>query len=151
MINQGTLVQAGSPAPQEAAAAPIALPPLREDLKLFPGAAHRDGSLSWRILDPLRNQFYEIGWLEFELLARWSSHADADGLIAQVEDETTLSPEREEVEELIGFLSTNQLLAPGSARIRSDLRGRLLRKERPWYETLLHHYLFFRVPLVRPD
>jgi putative peptide zinc metalloprotease protein len=39
------------------------LPPLREDLKLLPGSPHRDGSPSWRIHDPLRNQFFEIGWL----------------------------------------------------------------------------------------
>ena len=127
------------------------LPPLREDLKLLPGSPHRDGSPSWRIHDPLRNQFFEIGWLEFELLVRWSANADAAGLIGQVEEETTLSPTLAEIEELVAFLNTNQLLAPGSARIRGDLRMRLRRKSRPWYETLLHHYLFFRVPLVRPD
>ncbi|MBM3346268.1 MAG: hypothetical protein FJY55_07230 [Betaproteobacteria bacterium] len=129
----------------------VQLPPLREDLKLLPGSPHRDGSPSWRIHDPLRNQFFEIGWLEFELLARWASGGDPEGLIEQMEEETTLSPTLAEVEELVAFLNANQLLAPGSARIRGELRTRLRRKSRPWYETLLHHYLFFRVPLVRPD
>jgi len=49
---------------------PIKPPALRQDLKLFDGPRHRDGSPSWRILDPVRNKFFEIGWLEFELLAR---------------------------------------------------------------------------------
>ena len=106
MINQGTLVQAGStPSPESAPELP--LPPLREDLKLLPGAAHRDGSPSWRILDPRRNQYYEIGWLEFELLARGESHAPADGLIAQVEEETTLAPECGEVVQVTLFVNTD--------------------------------------------
>jgi len=61
------------------------LPRLREDLKLYPGAPLRDGSPSWRILDPVRNAFFEIGWLEFELLARWSGHRDGAQLLAQVD------------------------------------------------------------------
>ncbi len=92
---------------------PVQLPALRQDLKLLPGSSHRDGSPSWRIHDPLRNQFYEIGWLEFELLARWSAHGDVQSLIEQVEQETTLSPTPEEVGELLQFLGINQLLAPG--------------------------------------
>ena len=64
------------------AAQPVALPPLREDLRLYPGTAHRDGSPSWRILDPIRNSFFQIGWLEFELIARWKEHRDAASLAA---------------------------------------------------------------------
>ena len=47
------------------------LPALREDLKLFPAAANRDGSPAWMIQDPVSNRFFRIGWLEFELLSRW--------------------------------------------------------------------------------
>src|SRR5687768_14967697 len=86
----------GKPAPESPK-----VPELRQDIKLYPGPRHRDGSPSWRILDPVRNRFFELGWLEFELLARWSDHARVDGLIAQVEAETTLRPTDEEV---IGFI-----------------------------------------------
>jgi putative peptide zinc metalloprotease protein len=117
----------------------------------MPGPRHRDGSPSWRILDPVRNQFFEIGWLEFELLARWSQHGTAPTLIAAVAQETPLSPVPEEVDELVKFMTTNQLLAPKSVEVRKDLRARVRSKTKPWYETLLHHYMFFRMPLVRPD
>lgn len=129
----------------------IALPLIRQDLQLLPGARHRDGSPSWRIHDPVRNQFFEIGWLEYELLARWANHADANALIAQVEEETALSPTEDEVEEIIDFLSQHQLLSPANREVRKSLRGKVRQKKKPWYETLLHHYLFFRLPLVRPD
>ena len=48
------------------------LPPLREELRLLPAAANRDGSPAWMIHDPVCNRFYRIGWLDFEMLARWS-------------------------------------------------------------------------------
>lgn len=129
----------------------LALLPIREDLKLYPGPAHRDGSPSWRILDPVRNAFFEIGWLEFELLARWKGHRDAQALIAQVAAETTLSPTEEEVTALSQFLLTNQLLAPSGTLVRQFLGRRAQAGKGSWSQYLLHHYLFFRVPLLRPD
>jgi len=80
----------GAPGPGKAEA--LLLPPVREDLRLYPGPAARDGSPTWRILDPVRNSFFEIGWLEFELLARWKEHKDAASLAARVAAETPIAP-----------------------------------------------------------
>jgi len=127
------------------------LPPIREDLRLYPGPAHADGSPSWRILDPVRNSFFEIGWLEFELLARWRGQRDGAALLEQVAAETPLKPSPEELKELIDFLSTNQLLSPRSAIAQEVLNRRLHESKHAWYLQALHHYLFFRLPLFRPD
>jgi putative peptide zinc metalloprotease protein len=132
-------------------AEPLALPPVREDLRLYPGPPQRDGSPTWRVLDPVRNSFFEIGWLEFELLARWREHKDAAALAAHVAAETPISPSIDEVREMIGFLTTNQLLAPRSKEAREALGRRLQSSKQPWYTELFHHYLFFRFPLFRPD
>src|SRR6185436_4459867 len=108
------MAQGRGPAGPGAGAQRPSLPPIREDLRLYPGPSQRDGSPTWRVLDPIRNSFFEIGWLEFELLARWGEHRDAGSLVAQVAAETPISPSVEEVREVIGFLAANQLLAPGS-------------------------------------
>ena len=129
----------------------VALPPVRQDLRLYPSPSQRDGSPSWRILDPVRNSFFEIGWLEFELLARWSEHRDAAALAAQVAAETPVSPSIDEVREMIRFLAANQLLAPGSKEAGEALTQRVKDSKHAWYTELFHHYLFFRVPLLRPD
>jgi putative peptide zinc metalloprotease protein len=141
----------------KAAAAPGAgaqrssLPPIREDLRLYPGPAQRDGSPSWRILDPIRNSFFEIGWLEFELLARWRGQPDGSALLAQVAAETPLRPSAEELNELLQFLATNQLLAPKSQMAQQVLGRKVSESKHAWYLQALHHYLFFRLPLFRPD
>jgi putative peptide zinc metalloprotease protein len=130
---------------------PLLLPPVREDLRLYPGPPQRDGSPTWRILDPVRNSFFEIGWLEFELLARWKEHKDAASLAAHVAAETPISPSLEEVREMIGFLTGNQLLAARSKEARDALSKRMKDAKQPWYTELFHHYLFFRVPVFHPD
>ncbi len=127
------------------------LPALREDLRLYPAPAHRDGSPGWRIHDPVRNAFFDIGWLEFELLSRWKDHRDAESLIADVAAHAPLQPTLVETGELVEFLAMNQLLAPGSAVAREVLGRRLNSSRLAWHQQLLHHYLFFRLPLFRPD
>lgn len=127
------------------------IPKLRQDIKLFPGPQHRDGSPSWRILDPVRNRFFEMGWLEFELLARWADHTKMQALIGQVAAETPLRPTEEEVAGFIQFLVNNQLVIPGDKEARGQLKSRWMTGVKPWYEQLFHNYLFFRIPLVRPD
>ncbi len=127
------------------------LPRLREDLRLHEGPAQPDGAPSWRILDPVRNRFFEIGWLEFECLQRWHEARDAADLLARVARETTLCPTPPELLELLEFLKRNQLVLPAGEADRHGLRARWLAGQRPWREMLLHHYLFFRIPLVRPD
>jgi len=137
--------------PSLAARQPVPLPALREDLRLYPGGASRDGSPTWRILDPVRNAFFEIGWLEFELLSRWSEYRHADSLVAAVAAQTSLKPTLAEAQELLQFLASNQLLAPSSPVAAQALGDRVRRSRQAWHQKVLHHYLFFRLPMVRPD
>jgi putative peptide zinc metalloprotease protein len=128
---------------------PDALPPLRGELQLRPAAAHADGSPAWVIQDPVTNQFFRLGWLEFELLSRW--HLRVPALVLQsTAAETLLEPTKEELDALTEFLKQHHLLevhAPGhyKALHKQHLGGRMSR-----FKWALHHYLFFRVPLVQP-
>lgn len=125
----------------------MALPPLREDLVLHPGPRQHDGAPSWSIEDPLKGRYYRIGWLEFELLQRWSL-GDARSLARRVAQDTLLSPSVEEVLSVRQFLLQHELLTS------RELIERVSRGENagPGLATqALHHYLMFRIPLVNPD
>src|SRR5262245_55857104 len=138
-------VPSPSAAPAPAPPDPDRLLPIRQDLKLYAGPQHRDGSPSWRILDPVRNRFFEIGWLEFELLARWGEHGNIGSLVDAVHQETTLAPSEEEVREFAEFLKNSQLVvAAEDHESLGRLRGRWIAAKRPWYEQMFHNYLFFR-------
>jgi putative peptide zinc metalloprotease protein len=126
------------------------LPPLRDDLRLFAAAPDHDGSPAWVIQDPARNRFFRIGWLEFELLARWDA-GDAAALAQQVSAESPLAAGDDDVVSLVEFLARNQLLRASTSQDSARL-GQLRERQQPGrLRWLLHHYLSFRVPLVRPE
>ena len=129
----------------------IILPALREDISLQEAPRGRGGEPHWNLYDPVRNRFFRIGWLEFELLSRWGEGGAAEDLCARVRNETPLAAEEEDVRALMHFLESNELLRashPGSRKRLFDLSER--RRLSIW-QWLLHHYLFFRIPLAKPQ
>ncbi|GER10176.1 HlyD family efflux transporter periplasmic adaptor subunit [Variovorax boronicumulans] len=125
----------GAPA---GAAAPPPWPALREELQIHPAGANGDGSPAWHVCDPVRNLFFRIGWLEFEILQRWPM-ADAARIAQAIERDTPLAPDADDVARFQGFLEQHQLL-------------RTVRRKPPMpaWRWLLNNYLFVRIPLVRP-
>ena len=126
------------------------LPPLREELRLLPAAANHDGSPAWMVQDPVNNRFFRIGWLDFEVLLRWA-YGNAKAVADSVSAETTLSADESDVGALLAFLEQHSLLKADTPQASDSLRKRALRLKKTPYQWLLHHYLFFRVPLVRPQ
>ncbi len=133
-----------------AAGAAKGLLPLREEIAIFPGPAALDGSPSWTLHDPSSNRFYRLGWREFELLSRWDS-GSAAALTARVEAETTLQVEQEDVDDLVRFLFSFDLLRASSPDATANMVKKADRQRGSWAKWLLHNYLFIRIPLLRPD
>lgn len=133
-----------------AAPPPKRLAPLREDLKLYSGPRTREGQPTWTLHDPLSNRFFRIGWLQFEILSRWKT-GFADAIAEMINKETTLHSETEDVMEFAKFCVANGLFpARGPAALASLSRqAAFFRKH--WVIWLVKNYLFFRIPLVRPD
>jgi len=125
------------------------LPALREDLDLMPGPNLADGQPSWTLHDPARNLFFRIDWPTFEVMQRWS--LDNEEAIAQdISRHTTLQMRGEDVRAVVEFLKRHQVLKPDASSAR-QMAERVQAMQGSWLKWLLHHYLFFRVPLVKPD
>ncbi|WP_259755244.1 HlyD family efflux transporter periplasmic adaptor subunit [Pseudomonas sp. GCEP-101] len=130
------------------AAEDLPTPPLRDDLRLDEAAPGPDGEPVWVIQDSVLNRFYRIGWLEFECLLRWEQTPRQ--ISEQIAEQTALKPDAEQVLGFRQFLENHQLLRPGPealARLAARSQGRQWTTWNWW----LHHYLFFRIPLVRPQ
>jgi len=126
------------------------LPPLREELGLHRGPALATGEPSHTLEDPVRNQFFRIDWTTFEILCRWSL-GNPDDILLSLRADTTLDLVRADVEAVQKFLHDNQLLRPDPIASSKAMAARHKAVEGKWHTRLLHHYLFFRVPLVKPD
>jgi putative peptide zinc metalloprotease protein len=133
-----------------AAVAGDLLPPLREELALYPGPRAVDGSPTWTLHDPARNQFFRIGWPEFEMLSRWDA-GSAETLAERVRSETTLDLASEDVGDVARFLVGQNLTRTSGREGTMLLLAKAARLRQHWAMWLLKNYLFLRIPLVRPD
>ncbi len=131
-------------------AKPQPLPALRDELQLFEAAPNHDGTPAWIIQDPVNNRFFRIGWLEFEMLVHWSGN-DVATLIRAINESTPLNVTPSDVRQMLSFLSDNQLLRLDRPADVANAAQQKARQRRSPLEWLVHNYLFFRVPLVRPQ
>jgi putative peptide zinc metalloprotease protein len=128
----------------------MGLPALREEIDLHAGPRLRDGQPTWTLHDPARNQFFRIDWQTFAILRHWQLD-DPQEICAAVAAESPLTPEADDVQHVVEFLASNQLLQLRGAESARVLARRLHLEHGPWWKRLLHNYLFFRIPLVHPD
>lgn len=128
----------------------MSLPPLREELALYAGPHLSDGQPSWTLHDPIRNQFFRIDWLTFEILARWQMN-DAQAVLDDIRHTTTLHPDFSDLEDVYRFTHENQLLQAHTSNSAANMAETLNKLRGSWGRWLLHNYLFFRIPLIKPD
>ncbi len=127
----------------------LPLPELRQDLKFIEGPVALDGSPSWTIQDKTRNKYFSIGWQAFQLLSRWSA-GQSSALVKRVNEETTLNIVDEDVKKLLLFLYGNNLTIKSINGSSYDYLEQYSATKKSFFVWLVHNYLFFKIPLVRP-
>lgn len=127
------------------------LPPLREELSLYAGPASASGAPTWSLHDPSRNTYYRIDWLTFEILSRWQLRR-SDAIVQAISAQTPIHDiEPGDVEHVARFLAERELLQRSDPAFSKNLCAQArIRQQGPW-AWLLHSYLFFRIPLWKPD
>jgi putative peptide zinc metalloprotease protein len=125
------------------------LPPLRQELSLAAAPTNTDGSPAWTLYDPAAHRFYQLGWPAFEILSHWSL-GNAEAIVAAVRRGTTLKVELEDVLTLAQFVVAHQLNDASTPTDTQRLLGVSAKQRVSPAMWLLKHYLFLRLPLVRP-
>jgi putative peptide zinc metalloprotease protein len=129
---------------------PVALPPLREDLKLMPGPASANGQPTWTLHDPARHRYVRIGWLEFEVLARWAL-GNTEAVARSISAETTIRATPQDVTDVLSFLFRAGLTAPVDAAATQRFAAERAAERLSPARWLLKNYLSIKVRLVNPD
>ncbi len=116
----------------------------------MPGPCSADGAPTWTLQDPAANRFLRIGWLEFEILQRWSL-GTAAAIAQSIRRTTPIAAQPEQVLEMLRFAERCELLqpvAPGDTlRLARTVEARRMGPAK-W---LLKNYLFIRIALLSPD
>jgi len=125
-------------------------PKLREDLTLYPGPADKNGAPTWTLHDPARNQYFQIDWVAFEIISRLDLE-NGEAICDLISQQTTLLVSLDDVEATLKFLTDNEMVYQHSPQDASLLYRKSRGRNKSWFDSMLHGYLFFRIPILRPD
>lgn len=125
------------------------LPRIREDLSLYRYSDSGSGAPTWNLYDPLKNRYYQLGWLEMEILMRWEA-GRADRIISAVNSETPLTINHDDITRVAQFLRKHELVIEYRANIPKETGERAV-SLLALFNLFLRRYLFFRIPLLHPD
>ncbi|ACS79741.1 HlyD family efflux transporter periplasmic adaptor subunit [Maridesulfovibrio salexigens] len=127
------------------------LPILRPDLDIIPGPKAHDGSPTTVVYDPLARSYNRFSWFEFAVIRLLGQPRTLDEVVDLLKQETTMDPTAEEIlsvcQELVREGLTINTLIQQPDQLEKEVKARTPH----WFKWLLHHYLYFRIPLLRPD
>lgn len=130
---------------------PLCLPALRQELRIEPGSSDENGAPRWLLIDEVRNRYFTLSEQALGLLRYWRSGENSHTFAAELTTQHGINVSVAEVDGFIYFLRTNHLIqdrTPRGTRFLEQVRQR----QRPgFFLWLLHHYLFIRIPLWRPQ
>ena len=125
-------------------------PSIREDLQLFDGTPLEDGSPSWLLFDTLTNKYFTIGLNAFRLLNYWKADVDTKTFLQNVEQKG-VSLKEEELNDFISFLKVNDLVCHQNSEDINFLVEKYKNQQKHFLLKIIHNYLFFKIPLLKPD
>lgn len=127
---------------------PKVLPSLRHELQLYESYPDAQGSPCWTIVDPITNISHRIGLAEFLVLKHWSLKTP-QAILDQIHASSTIKLTIDELTTIYQFLSQQQLLKD-DARTVQQRHIRYLESQQNPFKRILHSYLYFRLPLLKP-
>ena len=129
---------------------PLQWAPLREELKIRQAASGLFGAPMWTLEDPVAHRFFRLGWLEFEVFSRWDM-ADLEAIARSIAADTTLQPSADDVSKVLSFAIQHNLVQVQGTEGIARLCEQKTRAKVSWFKNAAKSYLFFRIPLVKPD
>ena len=126
------------------------LPALRDDLQLCGAPPALDGAPQWTLADTLAGRYFKLSESAMRLLRHWTL-GDADAVLAAANREPGLPLGAPELEGLLRFLRANDLIVGHDSQQRASYGAKAAARRKGFLTQALHQYLFFRIPLWRPD
>ncbi len=127
------------------------LPVIRPDLEFFPAPHEENGEPFWMVRDPVHSRYSRLNWAQMKLVEQMREPHTLDELHKLVTEKTPLHFSRSDLEQAVKDLIQNELtVATLNQHPETLLIARKRKKVHP-LRWLLHHYLFFRIPILRPD
>lgn len=129
----------------------LPLPVMRPEVQIMPGPPSREGAPSFTLYDPLQRSFFKVGWAEATILDLLRRPRTLGEVLGHLESQTTLRLDTQELLVMCQQAQMQGLTQGAPVRPVEDLlREAQARRIKP-LTWLLHHYIYFRVPLLKPE
>ncbi len=127
------------------------LPKLRPELIIEPHVRDPAGAETWLIEDPVRHRFIRIDAATHSLIALLGDASDLETLIERAKASIGPTVTEADIERLLLFLFSHELTAEPPSGGWRRLADKAAQASQMTATKLAHRYLFFRVPLFRPQ
>ena len=123
---------------------------LRSDIELFRGQGNIKGEPTWVIFDPVADSYFKISDANYQMLRVLSGNMEIEEYLQKLKS-VGIHADKMEVMKLIKFLQDNNLFMP--RYLQSEAQAVKLRemKKKMFWQRLMSTYLFFKIPIVKPD
>ena len=126
------------------------VPYLRQDLEIFRGNSREDGLPAWLLYDAIRNKYFSLGLTAFKLIKNWKGGEDIKNFEKKI-NSSGIDTSEEEIKSFISFLHQNNLIIQPTGQNISYLMQQKNSMKKSWLMHAIHNYLFFKIPLFKPD
>jgi len=126
------------------------IPYLRQDLEIFRGNSREDGAPAWLLYDAVRNKYFTLGLTAFKLIKNWRGGEDIQNFEKKI-NSSGIETNSDEIKSFIGFLQQNNLIVQPPGQNVNYLLQQKNSMKKSWLLNLIHSYLFFKIPLFKPD
>ena len=126
------------------------LPELRGDLRVVSVHSANTGGGAV-VFDPVRQSYFRINEPTVQLLKLWPSCLDTNELISAASKRLGMMVSGADALTLKQFLIRNELLVATEPGDWKRLAEKAQKQHHGWLPWLVHNYLFFKYPLLRPQ
>jgi len=126
------------------------VPYLRQDLEIFRGNSREDGLPAWLLYDAIRNKYFSLGLTAFKLIKNWKGGEDIKNFEKKI-NSSGIDTSEEEIKSFISFLHQNNLIIQPTGQNITYLMQQKNSMKKSWLMHAIHNYLFFKIPLFKPD
>ena len=125
------------------------LPLFRQELKLYKGPDEADGSPTYNLHDPIKGQYYKLGWKESLVIKCLRPGMTPDDLAAEMNRISTIRVDGDDVDYIFFQCASMGLLRiPKGSEYYEE---RQQAGQSNIWSWILQHYLYIRIPLLNPD
>ncbi len=123
---------------------------LRKDLKLFKGIPDAFGFDTWTVFDPISDRYYRMSEQKYDILSYMDRSYTLDEFMEKLRANGIKTSEKEVVT-LLNFLRSSNLLLPEYGITEKRILSLVAMKQKLLLTRFMASYLFFRLPLWKPD